>query len=207
MDEIIRLRKSNTEYLTIKLPEITHHDTKSPKSAKPTKSDSSKSKIDDNIDRLINNIFKLFKINDGKLMKSEYRKMIKEEGFKTLWGNTLFKSLQKGEKSWSKDLQDKLGSIIEPPDSRNPEHVILTSPWRRYLKIDKKYSYEDQIRILTEYYNIVDPSKSDDEIKDIVDRRRPKDTAIGTRIPTQPWLELCDRLSKKYDVHPLKMNN
>jgi len=205
MDEIIRLRKSNTEYLTVKLPEITHHDTKS---AKPAKSDSPKSdspKSDDNIDRLINSIFKLFKINDGKLMKNEYRKMIRIEGFKTLWGNTLFKGLQKGEKSWSKDLQDKLGSIIEPPDSRNPEHVTLTSPWRRYLKIDKKYSYEDQIKILTEYYNVVDPSKSDDEIKGIVDRRRPKDTAIGTRIPTQPWLELCDRLSEKYNVHPLKM--
>ena len=41
MDEIIKLRKSNTNYLNIKLPEITHHDTKS---SKPAKSDSPKSK-------------------------------------------------------------------------------------------------------------------------------------------------------------------
>jgi hypothetical protein len=205
MDEIIRLRKSNTEYLTVKLPEITHHDTKS----KPAKTDSTKPKQDksDNSEKLIDNILRLFKKNDGKLMKSDYRNMIKKEGFKTLWGNTLFKSLQKGKHSWKKDLQDRYGSIIEVPDSRNPEHVTLSSPWRRYLKIDIKYSYEDQIRILTEYYNVVDPSKSDDEIKGIVNRRRPKDTSIGTRIPTKPWLELCDTLSKKYNVHPLKMKN
>ena len=203
MQEIVELRKSNAEYLTVKLPEITHHDTKS----KPVKSDSPKPKQEksDNSGKLIDNILRLFKKNDGKLMKTDYRNMIKEEGFKTLWGNTLFKSLQKGKHSWKKDLQDIYGSIIEVPKSRNPDHVILTSPWRRYLKIDKKYSYEDQIRILTEYYNVVDPSKSDDEIKGIINRRRPKDTAIGTRIPTKPWLELCDRLSEKYNVHPLKM--
>lgn len=201
MDEIIKLRKSNTNYLNIKLPEITHHDTKSPKSDSPKP----KKVKSDNLDKLIDNIFKLFKKNDGKLMKSEYRKMIKEEGFKTLWGNTLFKSLQKGEHSWKKDLQDKLGSIIEPPDSRNPEHVILTVPWRRYLKIDKKYSYGDQIRILTGYYRIVDPAKSEKDVRELVDRRRPKGSDKGTRIPTQPWLELCDKLNDKYNLHPLKM--
>ena len=200
MDEIIKLRKSNTNYLNIKLPEITHHDTKSPKSDSPKP----KKVKSDNLDKLIDNIFKLFKKNDGKLMKSEYRKMIKEEGFKTLWGNTLFKSLQKGEHSRKKDLQDKLGSIIEPPDSRNPEHVILTVPWRRYLKIDKKYSYGDQIRILTGYYRIVDPAKSEKDVRELVDRRRPKGSDKGTRIPTQPWLELCDKLNDKYNLHPLK---
>ena len=198
-NSITELRKPNTDYITTKKPEIVHHDTKS--LAPEIKS----IKSGDDLEKLIDNIFKLFKKTDGKLMKTDYRKMIKELGFKTLWGKTLFNSLQKGEHSWKKDLQEKLGSIIETPDSRNPEHVTLTSSWRRYLKIDTKYSYEDQIRILTEYYNVVDPSKSDEEIKSIVDRRRPKDTAIGTRIPTQPWLELCDRLSEKYDIHPLKL--
>ena len=204
MDKIIKLRKSNTNYLNIKLPEITHHDTKS---SKPAKSDSPKSKQvkTDDIERLINNIFKLFKKTNGKLLKSDYRDMIKSEEFKTLWGNTLFKSLQKGDKSWKKELQSKLGSIIEIPESRNPDYIILTTPWRRYLKIDKKYSYEEQIRILTEYYNVVDPSKSDKDVKELVDRRRPRGSNIGTRIPTQPWLELCDKLNDKYNLHPLKM--
>ena len=198
-NSITELRKPNTDYIITKKPEIVHHDKKSlTPEIKSVKSS-------DNSEKLIDNIFKLFKKTDGKLMKTDYRKMIQELGFKTLWGKTLFNSLQKGEDSWKKELQEKLGSIIETPDSRNPEHVTLTSSWRRYLKIDKKYSYEDQIRILTEYYNVVEPSKSDEEIKSIVDRRRPKDTAIGTRIPTQPWLELCDRLSEKYNVHPLKM--
>ena len=204
MDEIIKLRKSNTNYLNIKLPEITHHDTKS---SKPAKSDSPKSKQvkTDDIERLINNIFKLFKKTNGKLLKSDYRDMIKSEEFKTLWGNTLFKSLQKGDKSWKKELQSKLGSIIEIQESRNPDYIILTTPWRRYLKIDKKYSYEEQIRILTEYYNVVDPSKSDKDVKELVDRRRPRGSDKGTRIPTQPWLELCDKLNDKYNLHPLKM--
>tara|TARA_Y100000389_G_scaffold19803_1_gene17167 strand:+ start:4797 stop:6605 length:1809 start_codon:yes stop_codon:yes gene_type:complete len=205
MDEIITLRKQNTNYLNVKLPEITHHDIKSPKPAKSDSPKSNQTKTEDNIEILINSIFKLFKKNDGKLMKNDYRDMIKEEGFKTLWGNTLFKGLRKGERSWSKDLQNKLGSIIDPPESRNPDYVILTSLWRRYLKIDKKYSYEDQVKILTEYYRVVDPSKSDKDVKELVDRRRPRGSNIGTRIPTQPWLELCDKLNDKYNLHPLKM--
>lgn len=202
MDEIITLRKQNTNYLNTKLPEITHHDTKSPKSDSPK---SKQTKTEDNIEKLTNKIFKLFKKNDGKLMKNDYRDMIKEEGFKTLWGNTLFKGLQKSENSWSKDLQYKFGSIIDPPESRNPDYVILTSPWRRYLKIDKKYSYEDQVKILTEYYRIVDPSKSEKDVRELVDRRRPKGSDKGTRIPSGPWLELCDKLNDKYNLHPLKM--
>lgn len=198
-NSITELRKPNTDYIITKKPEIVHHDTKS--LAPVIKS----VKSSDHSEKLIDNIFKLFKKTDGKLMKTDYRKMIQELGFKTLWGKTLFNSLQKGEDSWKKELQEKIGSIIETPDSRNPDQVTLTSPWRRYLKIDTKYSYEDQIRILTDYYKVVDPGKSTGEIKDIIDKRRPKNTAIGTRIPTQPWLELCDRLSKKYNVHPLKM--
>lgn len=202
MDEIITLRKQNTNYLNTKLPEITHHDTKSPKPDSPK---SKQTKTEDNIEKLTNKIFKLFKKNDGKLMKNDYRDMIKEEGFKTLWGNTLFKGLQKSENSWSKDLQYKFGSIIDPPESRNPDYVILTSPWRRYLKIDKKYGYEDQVKILTEYYRIVDPSKSEKDVRELVDRRRPKGSDKGTRIPSGPWLELCDKLNDKYNLHPLKM--
>ena len=138
-------------------------------------------------------------------MKTDYRNMIKSEGFQTLWGKTLFNSLQKGEYSWKRELQDKFGSIIEPPDSRNPEYLTLTVSWRRYLKLDDKYTYEDQVKILTEYYHRVDPSKSDDEIKGIINRRRPEGSPIGKRIPTKPWLELCDKLNKKYNSHPLEM--
>ena len=202
MDMIIELRKPNTDYICVKPPETIKHDNKP---ELPIEKEENPGISNDNNEKLIDNILKIFKRNDGKLLKTDYRKMIKTEGFKTLWGKTLFNSLQKGEHSWKKELQDKFGSIIELPDSRNPEYITLSIPWRRYLKLDDKYSYEDQIRILTEYYHVVDPTKSDDEIKKIVDNRRPKGSEIGTRIPTAPWLELCDKLSKKYTYHPLRI--
>ena len=70
----------------------------------------------------------------------------------------------------------------------------------------KKYKYEEQIEILTEYYKVVDPNKTEKEIIGIINRRRNTGAPIGTRIPTKPWLELCESLNKKYNVHPLKLN-
>ncbi len=69
----------------------------------------------------------------------------------------------------------------------------------------KKYTYEEQIEILTEYYKIVDPNKKKEKVIGIIDRRRNTGTPIGTRIPTKPWLELCESLNKKYNVHPLSL--
>jgi len=203
IDMIIELRKPNTDFICIKSAECIHHDTKTNKSLKTEETEETQT-IDDS-SKLIDNIFKLFKKNDGKLMKTDYRKMTKSEGFKTLWGKTLFNSLQKGDHSWKRDLQNNFGSIIEPPVSRNPEYIILTRSWRRYLKLDDKYTYEEQVKILTEYYHKVDPAKSDEEIKSIINKRRPPGSELGTRIPTKLWLELCDKLYKKYTYHPLRI--
>ena len=68
----------------------------------------------------------------------------------------------------------------------------------------KKYTFDDQVRILTEYYSKVDPKKTEEDVKRIVNNRRPKGKPKGTRIPTAPWLELCEKLNKKYNIHPLK---
>ena len=68
----------------------------------------------------------------------------------------------------------------------------------------KKYTYEEQIKILTDYYSKVDNNKTSEDVKRIVDRRRPPGSKIGNRILTKPWLELCEKLNKKYNVHPLK---
>lgn len=70
----------------------------------------------------------------------------------------------------------------------------------------KKYKYEEQIEILTEYYKKVDPNKTKEDVIGIINRRRNKGAPIGTRIPTKPWLELCETLNKKYNVHPLSLN-
>ena len=68
----------------------------------------------------------------------------------------------------------------------------------------KKYSYDEQLKILIEYYSKVDMNKTENDIKRILDNRRPKGKPKGTRIPTKPWLELCEKLNQKYNVHPLK---
>jgi hypothetical protein len=66
-----------------------------------------------------------------------------------------------------------------------------------------KYSFKDQVKILTEFYQKADPDKTKEEIINIVQRRRPKGTPKNTRIPTKPWLELCNKLHKKYNIDPL----
>jgi len=69
----------------------------------------------------------------------------------------------------------------------------------------KKYTFDDQVRILTEYYKEFDPNKTENDIKRIINNRRPKGSQKGTILPTKPWLELCDKLQKKYVYHPLRM--
>ena len=67
-----------------------------------------------------------------------------------------------------------------------------------------KYSFDEQLKILIEYYKKVDPKKTENDIKRIINNRRPKGSLKDTRIPMKPWLELCEKLNKKYNVHPLK---
>ena len=84
-------------------------------------------------------------------------------------------------------------------DSPKPEIKEKTSE-----ETPKKYSYDEQLKILIEYYSKVDENKTENDIKRILDNRRPKGEPKGTRIPSEPWLELCEKLNKKYNVHPLK---
>ena len=85
-------------------------------------------------------------------------------------------------------------------DSPKPEPKEKTSG----EETPKKYSYDEQLKILIEYYSKVDENKTESDIKRILDNRRPKNTPKGTRIPSEPWLELCEKLNNKYNVHPLK---
>jgi hypothetical protein len=72
-------------------------------------------------------------------------------------------------------------------------------------KDDTKYSFDDQVKILVEYYKKVDPNKTETDIIRLVNNRRPKGSPKGTRIPSDPWLELCEKLKTKYVFHPLRM--
>ena len=71
----------------------------------------------------------------------------------------------------------------------------------------KKYTYDEQIKILTEYYSKVDSNKTEEDVKRIVDRRRPPGSKLGNRILTKEWLELCEKLNQKYNIHPLRLND
>ena len=82
-------------------------------------------------------------------------------------------------------------------DSPKPE------PEPEPSKETKNYTYEEQIKILTEYYSKVDSNKTAEDVKRIVDRRRPSGSKLGNRILTKEWLELCEKLNQKYNVHPL----
>ena len=60
------------------------------------------------------------------------------------------------------------------------------------------------MKILIDFYEVIDPNKTTEDITRLINNRRPKGTDIGTRVPSVPWLTLCDKLSEKYDNHPLK---
>ena len=70
-------------------------------------------------------------------------------------------------------------------------------------KNGKHFSFEEQVNILVEIYRKYDPKKTKEDVIGIVNRRRNKGDPKGTRIPSKPWLELCDKLSEKYGFHPL----
>jgi len=88
-------------------------------------------------------------------------------------------------------------------DSPKPEPEPEHEPKKGSPKTDE-YSFDKQVKMLIDYYKKVDPNKTEADVIRIVNNRRPKDKPKGTRIPTKPWLELCDKLNKKYNIHPLK---
>ena len=67
----------------------------------------------------------------------------------------------------------------------------------------KHFTYGEQVNILIDFYRRYDPDKTKDDVIGIVNRRRNKGDPKGTRIPSKPWLELCDKLETKYGFHPL----
>ncbi len=86
--------------------------------------------------------------------------------------------------------------MIKPPSIKN--HI--SGPTNIETE---KVSFSEQLNILIKFYGKVDPEKTEDDIKRIINNRRPKGTPIGTRIPSKPWLELCNKLKGKYGVNPL----
>jgi hypothetical protein len=67
----------------------------------------------------------------------------------------------------------------------------------------KHFTFEEQVDILIKFYGVYEPTKTAEAIKGIVNRRRPRGTPNGTRIPSEPWIELCAKLQEKYEGNPL----
>ena len=104
----------------------------------------------------------------------------------------------------------KKPKVIKHDGKPVPEPVTKPAPEKTVTKPapekTKKSSFEDQVKILSEFYAKVDPDKTQSDIERIINNRRPKGKPKGERIPTKQWLDLCDKLSKKYTFHPLRMN-
>ena len=88
---------------------------------------------------------------------------------------------------------NKKGSVEDKKEDKKEDKV-------------KKYTYDEQVKILVGFYEVVDPNKTIEDITRLINNRRPKGKDIGTQIPSVPWLTLCDKLSDKYDNHPLKLS-
>ena len=106
-----------------------------------------------------------------------------------------------------------LGDALERIELERVMELTTHDPEKKDKKTElpkeetpKRLSFEDQVKILSEFYAKVDPDKTQSDIDRIINNRRPKGKPKGTRIPTKQWLELCDKLSQKYTFHPLRMN-
>tara|TARA_Y100001958_G_C21242251_1_gene570512 strand:- start:115 stop:1482 length:1368 start_codon:yes stop_codon:yes gene_type:complete len=113
-------------------------------------------------------------------------------------------------------------NLIEKLRKPNSEYIMIEEPEiyigerpKKEIKVKESseekekilYTYDKQVEILRIFYGHVATEKTKDEVIDIINRRRNKGDKIGTRIPTKPWLELCDKLEKKYKLHPIKYYN
>ena len=203
------LRRKNQDFIMISGPKIINH--------RGEKIDFKEVIEHTREEQLIDLIIEKFKENDGILTKIEYNSLIRETEFRTKWKN-IFSSLQfNPEKSrrtarrWKHKEQEIHGSIIKTPSSNDPEYIVLTDTWMKLLGIEEPEIIEsetflEQVNILIKFYNQVDSDKTEEEIRRIINNRRPKGTPKGTNIPTKPWLNLCQKLETKYDKNPLQLD-
>jgi len=87
--------------------------------------------------KLIMNIFSLFKENNGIITREKYLKLIEKTGYNTQWNKTLFNNLQKHTPHpWKKKEQQQHGSIIKDPKKKDPDYIELTKEWMELLDVN-----------------------------------------------------------------------
>ena len=168
----------------------------------------------DKLNRLIQdyiNINKLdeYKENLSELAEKRYKIEIEK---KKIMRSIIEDELSEPEKV---DLRKKYAGLIKENKmiiemiqnlNTNENNFIMIEKPKiiNHINNDKKHSFDEQVEILKKYYKKVDPKKTEEDVKRIVNNRRPKGKEKGTRIPTTQWLELCEKLNQKYNIHPLK---
>lgn len=149
-----------------------------------------------------NSDYIMIKKSDTSIHKSEEKSEIVKKPLKT--------DKQKKQKCSKAHPPPPCPEGKEVPEGKDCCYNIKKKPKKDSPKSEseeespKKYSFDDQLKILIEYYSKVDKNKTENDIKRILNNRRPKDTPKGTSIPSEPWLDLCETLNKKYNIHPLK---
>lgn len=89
-------------------------------------------------DTLIDEILKVFVVNDGILTKENYVKLKVKGRHKLEWGKSVFRMLATSQNTglnygWKYKEQEKYGDIIENPNSKDPPMIELTENWKKYL--------------------------------------------------------------------------
>jgi hypothetical protein len=181
-------------------PKITIQNTHFHQENKKAKTKKEIKKEDPDELKLIGRILEHFKNNNGIMTKSDYNRKVKKPN-KTTWGARLFKSLQKGDHSWLREDQEKIGSIINSPSIKNPNQIKLTKKWISHLYIFDGASDDD----------LSDDDLSDDDLSD-------DDLSDGSEPEPEPMEEQTEEKTEELteeqtnkeitleDVHTAKQN-
>ena len=141
--EIKELMEDINPFLTEEEPEvIIKHE-----NYEYTKEKKKKSTREVGDDTLIDEMLKVFVVNDGILTKENYVKLKVKGRHKRGWDKSLFGWLMLSrlgnDKPWKYKEQKKYGDIIENPNSNDPPMIELTEAWKKYLIVE----YEVGVRV------------------------------------------------------------
>lgn len=215
IDMIMELRKPNIDFIMIKEPSVTKHTSELNIESAPEEPQTKLSKGRVTMKVRWSILYVMYKVNE-----------LKSVSIKELYKNiSQLRDITEGlfaHGNAEPEIRTRVSEMnrdgfIERIGEKGSGEYKITEKGNKYLEemnkefnktpqeeSQPKYTYDDQIQILTEYYGKVDPQKTTEDIKRIINRRRPEGKPIGTRVPSGPWLSLCDKLSEKYEGHPLK---
>ena len=110
---------------------------------------------------------------------------------------------------WSEEEKEQQLRKAYPEDYEESEEESEEDKqsYSQYIEPEngKFFTFEEQVDILINFYKKYDPKKTEEEVIGIINRRRPKEKPLGTRIPSKPWRELCERYKDIYGTNPLSI--